>query len=259
MNGDVGVLGAAVAVGLVVMSAGLAAALRLGLARSVLTACLRAAVQLAIVGAALRLVLAPGAWIGWSWLWVAVIVVFTAVTVARRAPQIPGVFGVALAATAVTALICLGAAFGLGMFPVETRTLVPVAGMTIGNSLTSMVVAAGLVEREVSQHQQEIEARLALALPWWPASRPFARAAMRASVSPQIERTRALGIVFLPGAMVGLILAGVDPVDAVLVQGALMFVILASVAVSTAGVVLLGTRALFTRDHRLRPIARQVA
>jgi len=179
------------------------------------------------------------------------------VTLARRAPQIPRGFWIGALACAVTAAICLGAAFGLGMFPLEPRTLVPVAGMTIGNSLTAMIVAATQTVREVSEGAAEIEARLALGLDSRRASLPSARAVMRAAISPQIERTRAVGIVFLPGAMVGLILAGVDPLDAVLVQGALMFLILASVVLSTVLVVRLGMRALFTDDHRLMPIARE--
>ena len=62
------------------------------------------------------------------------------------------------------------------------------------------------------------------------ASRPYVRAALRTALTAQIESTKAVGLVFLPGAMTGLILAGVDPVDAVLVQAAIMFLILGCVA-----------------------------
>ena len=61
---------------------------------------------------------------------------------------------------------------------------------------------------------------------------------------------------FLPGAMTGLILAGVDPVDAVLVQAAVMYVVLASVVTTTTVVALGVRRRLFTRDHRLVRITR---
>ena len=77
------------------------------------------------------------------------------------------------------------------------------------------------------------------------------RRALRLAISPQIENTKALGIVFLPGAMTGLILAGVDPLDAVLVQLALMWIILGAVVVTTATTALAGTRRLFTADQRL--------
>jgi putative ABC transport system permease protein len=72
----------------------------------------------------------------------------------------------------------------------------------------------------------------------------------------QVETTKAVGLVFLPGAMTGLILAGVEPVEAVRVQAAIMFLILGAVAIN---VVVIGTgvtRRLFTDDHRLLRIAR---
>ena len=49
---------------------------------------------------------------------------------------------------------------------------------------------------------------------------------------PQIESTKAVGLVFLPGAMTGLVLAGVDAGDAVSIQLAIMYLILGSVATS---------------------------
>ena len=62
---------------------------------------------------------------------------------------------------------------------------------------------------------------------------------------------------FLPGAMTGLILAGVSPLQAVLVQAVVMFLILGSVA-ATAVVVAVGiVRPVFTRDHRLLPLGQR--
>ena len=75
----------------------------------------------------------------------------------------------------------------------------------------------------------------------------------------QIESTKAVGLVFLPGAMTGLILAGADPVDAVLVQAAVMFLILGCVATNAVIVGLGLTRRLFSPDHRLLPLARSEA
>lgn len=56
--------------------------------------------------------------------------------------------------------------------------------------------------------------------------------------------------------MTGLILAGVDPTDAVKVQLAIMYLILGSVATSVTVIGLGLTRRLFTDDHRLVRLAR---
>jgi putative ABC transport system permease protein len=58
--------------------------------------------------------------------------------------------------------------------------------------------------------------------------------------------------------MTGLILAGVDAGDAVMVQLAIMYLILGSVASSVSVIGLGLTRRLFTRDHRLVPLVRPV-
>ena len=78
-------------------------------------------------------------------------------------------------------------------------------------------------------------------------------AALRTALIAQIE-TKAVGLVFLPGAMTGLILAGVEPVDAVLVQAVVVFLVLAA-ATAVIGLGLI--RRLFTTtDHRLLALPR---
>jgi putative ABC transport system permease protein len=63
-------------------------------------------------------------------------------------------------------------------------------------------------------------------------------------------------LVFLPGAMTGLILAGVSPMQAVLVQAVVMFLVLASGATTTVVVARGLVRRLFTADHRPLPLPR---
>jgi putative ABC transport system permease protein len=169
---------------------------------------------------------------------------------------VPGLFWIALAANGATAVVGFAVTFGLAIFPVEGRTLVPIAGMLVGNSMKSGIVVAERIVEALADGRAEVEARLALGLPWTAASRPIVRSTLRTALSPQIENTKALGIVFLPGAMTGLILAGVDPLDAVLVQLALMYLILGGVATTTAVTALGAVRRLFTSDHRLVALPR---
>lgn len=248
---DIGWVGVAASLALVVVAIGLSWWQGLRLERSIAWAVVRAAAQLAAVGVALELVLDPAQPLVWSWLWVAGMVVFAAVTVRRRAPEVPSILPVALAAQAMVAAVSLAVIFGFGIFPLQAATLIPLAGMMIGNSMSSTVVAARRVVGELRDHRDEVEARLALGHPWPSAARPYVRTALRTAMIPQIESTKAVGLVFLPGAMTGLILAGVEPADAVLVQMAVMFLILGSVATSVTVVGLGLTRRLFTADHRL--------
>lgn len=255
---DIGWWGLAASLVLVAVAVGVSATQGLGLARTILWACTRAALQLGAVGVALGLVLAPDAPVGWAWLWVAGMTVFAGVTVARRAPEVPGMAPLAIGACAAVAAVSLGVIFGLGIFPAEARAIVPLGGMMVGNAMASTVVAARRIVGELSEQRPEVEARLALGQPWPEAARPYVRRAMRTAMTTQIESTKAVGLVFLPGAMTGLILAGVDARDAVAVQLAIMYLILGSVATAVLIIGLGLTRRLFTPDHRLVALPRAV-
>ena len=251
MPSDIGWTGLAGSLVLVAVAVAISFSRRLGLERSMLWASARAVTQLLLVGVALTFVLHKGRSIGYSWLWVVAMVLFAAETVRRRAREVPDLFVLALAAFASAGVVSLGVLFGLSVFPLESRTLIPMAGMMVGNSMTSTVLVARRVLEELRDKRDEVEARLALGLPSRDAARPYVRAALRTALIPQIETTKAVGLVFLPGAMTGLILAGVAPLDAVRVQAAVMYLVLGSTA-TTAAVVGLGVaRRLFSRDHRL--------
>ena len=251
--GWAGLLASLVLVGIAV---GLSSWQRLRLTRSILWASARAAVQLLLVGFALRLVLEPGASVWWAWLWAVVMVAFAGSTIRSRAKEVPGILMLGTISMFVVVGVSLSVIFGFHIFPLEGRTIVPLAGMVIGNSMTASVLVGRRIVGEISDKRDEVEARLALGLSWSDASRPYVRSALRTALVPQIESTKAVGLVFLPGAMTGLVLAGVDAVDAVTVQLAIMYLILGSVATSVTVIGLGLTRHVFTPDHRLRPIER---
>jgi putative ABC transport system permease protein len=256
VSGDVGWWGLAASLLMIAAVALVSLRQKLRLERDLAIAVARSLAQMLLVGLALGLIVDEGTWIGWSFAWVAGMLAFASATVARRAPMLPGVLPVAAIALTAGATAGLGLLFALQVFPVAGRTVVPVAGMVIGNSLAAGVLTVRRLVEAVSERQAELEARLALGLPWQHAVRPTIRQVLRTGIAPDVERLKALGLVVLPGAMTGLILAGVDPLDAVRVQLALLYVILGSVTTTAATIALLGSRRLFTADHRLVPVPR---
>ncbi|OOK74842.1 hypothetical protein BZL29_4715 [Mycobacterium kansasii] len=91
----------------------------------------------------------------------------------RRAPEVPRLAPLAIAAFAAAAAITLGVIFGLRVFPLQARTLVPIAGMMIGNSMTAMVLVARRLVDELRDKRDEVEARLALGQPSRQAAAPI--------------------------------------------------------------------------------------
>lgn len=256
LDGDVTAVGLATSLILVGIALAVSMTQQLRLEKQLVWATARAFVQLITMGFVLAWMLEPGRSTAYAWAWVAGMVVFAGWTVRNRAPEVPGLLPIAITAMAAATAATMGALFGLGIFPMEARAIVPLGGMMIGNSLSGTVLAARRVTDELTEKRPEIEARLALGHSSSQAGRPYVRAAMQTALTPQIESTKAVGLVFLPGAMTGLILAGVDPVDAVLVQAAIMYLILGAVATTSVVVGLGSVRQLFTSDHRLTRLVR---
>jgi putative ABC transport system permease protein len=248
---DVQPLGVAASLALVALAVGLSAWERLGLGRSIIWAATRALAQMLVVGAGLGLALADDAPIALSYAWVVAMVAVGAVTVTARAREVPGLLALSAASLAAAEAASLAVVFGFGVFPLEPRTLVPAAGMVMGNAIAATVLAARRTVAEITEHRDQLEVRLALGTPAPVAVRPHLAAALRTAVTPQIEQTKIVGIVALPGTMTGLLLAGVDPIDAVLTQTVVMFLVLGSVAVTSVVVARGVARRLVTADHRL--------
>lgn len=256
MSGDVTWLGLSSSLLLVAVAVGVSRAIGLRLEAAIAWATVRAVTQLVLVGWALTIVIDSTRPLLWSWLWVAAMTAYAGVVTRRRAPEVPRVAVLATAASAASALVTLGVLFGFGVFPLQGRTLVPIAGLMIGNAMNATVLAGRRIVEQLRDQRAEVEARLALGHPARRAARPYLVTAVRTALIPQIETTRAVGLVFLPGAMTGLILGGVRPLDAVLVQAVVMFIVLASVTTTTTVVGLGLTGRLFTPDHRLLPLTR---
>lgn len=161
----------------------------LDLEGSVVWAAARAVAQLVLVGAGLSLVIGEDRPLAWSWLWVVAMAVVAAEVVRRRAPGVGNVFPLAVLAFAASGAITLGVLFGLGIFPAEPRTVVPFAGLVVGNTMRSAVLAVHRVTEELRDKRAEVEARLALAHPAPVAASPYIRSALRDALIPQIDGT----------------------------------------------------------------------
>lgn len=224
---------------------------RLGLERSVLWAAGRATVQLLAVGALFTVIFESRFANLWSGLWVVVMVAVAGVVVARRTGAGRDLIVVGLAAIGLTVGVVLAVIFGLGVLTPESVSVVVIAGITIGNTLPTVVQAVDRTRSELVGSAGQIEAMLALGFDGPAATHRVVHDVARLALIPQIERTKVVGLIALPGAMTGLLLAGVDPVDAVLIQLVVMFLVLGAVALSVIIVTIAMTRRALTADLRL--------
>jgi putative ABC transport system permease protein len=100
----------------------------------------------------------------------------------------------------------------------EPRFIIPLAGMTFANAMTSVSLAAERLEAELENGHAFIDAR---------------NAGYQAAMIPVLNSLFAVGLVSLPGMMTGQILSGVSPFIAARYQIMVMCMIFASAGIST--------------------------
>jgi putative ABC transport system permease protein len=183
---------------------------------------------------------------------IAVMVVFGAFTANHRAQQVPNAFWPLLASLAVAAAATLGLVVGLDIFDATPRYLVPVGGMVVGNSMTAAAVALNRLGEDVNEQSRRIEATLALGATSSQAVTPLVRRSLRSGMITLVDSTKTTGLIFFPGTMVGMLLAGADPTDAVRLQLILLYVLLGAVSIAALMAITLARRNFFTPAHQLR-------
>jgi putative ABC transport system permease protein len=124
--------------------------------------------------------------------------------------------------------------------------------MVIGNSMTSAAVALNRLGEDVHDQARKIEATLALGATSTQAVTPLVRRSLRSGMITLVDSTKTTGLIFFPGTMVGMLLAGANPVDAVRLQLILLYVLLGAVSIAALISITLARRNFFTPAHQLR-------
>jgi len=179
-------------------------------------------------------------------------VTFGSFTARARAKDVPGALTPIALALTVAAVTTLGLVIALGVFEAKPRYLVPVGGMVIGNAMTAAAVALNRLGDEIGGARPAIEATLSLGATSRQAAAGAVTRSLRSGMITLIDSTKTTGIVFFPGAMTGMLVAGAEPVDAVRLQLILLWTLLGSVSLSALIATGLGYRGFFTPAHQLR-------
>jgi putative ABC transport system permease protein len=241
---------------LIVIAVGVSLWMRLGIERSILWAAARAAVQLLAVGAVFRLIFESTRAPIYGGLWVVGMIITATFVAARRAHEVKGLWIFALVSIGASTAVALAVTFGFGIVETSPVNVVVIAGITIGNTMPATVLAINRAAAYFVDHPGRIETLLALGLDQRQVARFVAPLTARTALIPQIERTKVVGLIALPGAMTGLLLAGVEPVDAVLIQLIVMYLILGAVSLSVAVVTTATITSAFSEGLRLPDWAR---
>jgi len=247
---------AAVAVSglLVLVAVAIASWQRLGITREIVVAALRALVQLVAVGAVLAWLFAHAGLAG-ALAWVLAMTFVAANESRRRGSGIPRAYSSALVGILVGTASTLGVLVVGGVISTAPQVLIPIGGMVVSGSMQAASLTLSSLRRSAIENRPAVEAALSLGLP---ANQAFARemrTAVRTALIPTVDSTRVVGLISLPGTMTGLIIAGVDPLQAIRFQIIVMYMLLAAWAVSALVTARAAQGAMFDDAQRLVPIA----
>jgi putative ABC transport system permease protein len=240
-----------VALALLLVAAALAVSRwrRVGLEADLTVATVRAFVQLLAVGYALDLVFRGRG--GLSVAVLAVMIGTAALTSGARAAGVPAARPIAAASIAVATGGTLGVLLALQIVEASSRVVIPLGSMIISSAMTTTSLVMGRLRHDLASNRREVEARLSLALTARQAAQPWYRLALRTGMLPTVDQTKVVGLVALPGAMTGMILAGASPLAAIRLQLLVMYMLLGGNAFAALVSGELTVRRLFTADHQL--------
>jgi len=254
---ELSALDLALAAVLLLVNGAISLVLGLRLEASLAIAAVRMAVQLAAVGFILKLVFAQTSPVWTLVIALAMVLVAGYELLQRQERRFAGWWAYGLGNGTLLLVGGLATLYALtvvvGPEPwYAPRYVVPILGMVLGNTLTSVSLALQTLTENAERERAAIEARIALGAARFEAFGHVLRRAIRTAVTPLLNAMSVAGIVTLPGMMTGQILAGADPIEAAKYQIMIMFVLTGAAGLGALAAALGGVLLLSDARHRLR-------
>eukprot|EP00746_Dinoflagellata_sp_MGD_P076468 gnl/MRDRNA2_/MRDRNA2_30793_c0_seq1.p1 gnl/MRDRNA2_/MRDRNA2_30793_c0~~gnl/MRDRNA2_/MRDRNA2_30793_c0_seq1.p1 ORF type:complete len:561 (+),score=73.78 gnl/MRDRNA2_/MRDRNA2_30793_c0_seq1:70-1752(+) len=238
----------------IVLESVVAKVLQLGVANEMLTAGIRCWLQLTILGLILRPIIEmSNPYITFGYIFCFMVFISAYETSARPKVTHPRMYMDALCSI-FGALLLNGAVLLLVVAPdpwYSPQYVIPLAGMLINNSLTSLTVALNSILDQISSKKEHIEVLLAFGATPFEATWPLITVAVRQAFVPQINGMNVVGLVSIPGMMTGQVLGGSSPQKAARYQIVIFFLISGTVTSAVGLICALTVRSLFDKDGRM--------
>ncbi|MEM6530117.1 MAG: iron export ABC transporter permease subunit FetB [Chloroflexota bacterium] len=219
------------------------------LERDLVIATVRSFIQLILIGYALELVFDqdnPFFTVGILMLMVAIAGRTSSARVKKlaRAPHI-GVISIGTGT-----LLTVGILLFLGGFEFVPQDIIPIGGMVVGSAMTAATLVMSGLQDDFHDQRLVIETKLALGASAREASLTQFRGAIRNAMVPMVDATKTVGLIKLPGAMTGMILAGASPLEAVRIQIIVMYMLVGAVTFTSLIAAYLTYRTFFNNEHQ---------
>ena len=172
-------------------------------------------------------------------------------TTARRAKKTPQAQVISLLSIGIGSALTIGLLVVLGVFEFVPKDIIPIGGMIVGNSMTTATLVITRLSGDFHDQRDLIESKLALGATSRQASRTQFQRTIASAMTPIIDTTKTVGLIKLPGAMTGMILAGASPLEAVQLQIIVMYMLVGAATFTGLIAAWLTYRQFFTPVHQL--------
>ncbi len=172
----------------------------------------------------------------------------------KRGGNIPHAFSIVTLSLGFSLAFTLGLMLISGTLDTRAQVLIPLGGMILGNSMNGASLCLDRLQSEIQLRKPEITLILSLGGTPRQATEAILQKSLQASLIPAMDTLKALGVIFMPGMMSGLILAGQSPLLAVKYQIVVMFMLLASASLTNLLVLQMAYRGFFNSQMQLRKL-----
>lgn len=245
------------AAGLLIINGAISVVFGLRLERSLAVAAARMVVQLTAVGYVLKFVFEQTS-PSWTVFIATIMILVAGFELMQRQEKRPRgwlAYGLGNATLLLTGGIATlyATAVIIGPSPWYTpRYVLPILGMVLGNTLTSVSLALQTLNEGAVRERTAIEAQLALGATRFQAFSSLLRHSLRMATTPLLNTMAVTGVVTLPGMMAGQILAGADPGEAAKYQIIIMFLLTGASGLGAFAAAFGSVFLLTDPRHRLR-------
>ncbi|PYZ94312.1 iron export ABC transporter permease subunit FetB [Salipaludibacillus keqinensis] len=222
----------------------------LGLSKSIFWSSFRGVTQLFLIGYVLTYLFSLEPLTGIS-IMLTVMIVVAALHASKKGQGIPFVRSITFLVIVLIEIFVLVMWLGFDMISFQPDQVIPMSGMVIGNSMVAIGLALERMKSEFKEGKGKIIAALALGAKPEQASKILVRKIVKASMIPNVDGLKTIGLVQLPGMMTGLILGGVAPIEAIRYQIVISLSIFASVSLSAMLVTVIFYRFFFNKNQQM--------
>ena len=228
---------------------------QLAMTKEILIAVSRMIVQLLLVGLYLQYVFSVNnPFINIGWIILMILIGSGAIVGKAKLPKkaifCPVVCGLSIGLLPLMILLCYVIIRPQPVY--SAQYVIPLAGMLLGNSLSSNIVALQHLFEAFAQRTSEYEGAIALGATPPEAASPFVLDALKKAQAPILASMTTTGLVTLPGMMTGQILGGATPMLAIKYQLVILIAIFVMVSVSLTLTLQLSLKRALCKTGRIK-------